>query len=60
MDPGGAWYLGLDKPIVEPPPRRFGSIWCASVCSIAWASRRVLQRARGPQRNAFAASLAVT
>jgi translocator protein len=59
VDPGSAWYRGLDKPSWQPPPQAFGLIWTPVYASIAWAGGRALQRASGHRRNALAASLAV-
>ena len=58
VDPGSSWYRGLAKPSWQPPPRVFGLAWTPLYASIAWAAGHALQRTRGRQRNALAASLA--
>ena len=58
VDPGSSWYRGLAKPSWQPPPRAFGLAWTPLYASIAWAGGHALQRTRGRQRNALAASLA--
>ncbi len=58
VDPGSSWYRGLAKPSWQPPPRVFGLAWTPLYASIAWAGGHALQRTRGRQRNALAASLA--
>ena len=58
VDPGSSWYRGLAKPSWQPPPRAFGLAWTPLYASSAWAGGHALQRTRGRQRNALAASLA--
>jgi benzodiazapine receptor len=56
-DPDSAWYRGLSKPPWQPPGWAYGVVWTPLYASIAVAGARVLERAGGGRRRAFAATL---
>jgi tryptophan-rich sensory protein len=57
-DVRSGWYDDLDKPAWQPPPAAFPVAWTTLYALIAAASARVLDRASGSERRAFARALA--
>jgi translocator protein len=51
--PASEWYRSLDKPAWQPPPAAFPAVWTPLYGLIAVAAARVVDRARGGERNAF-------
>ncbi|MFE5209479.1 TspO/MBR family protein [Streptomyces sp. NPDC056600] len=54
--PSDDWYAGLDKPSWQPPAAAFPAVWTPLYGTIAWSAGRALNRARGRERRALAAS----
>ncbi|MET7378575.1 TspO/MBR family protein [Streptomyces sp. NPDC005526] len=59
VDADSGWYRALDKPAWQPPSWAFGVVWTPLYATIAWSAGRALSRARGRERTALAAGLAV-
>lgn len=53
------WYRRLRKPAWQPPPAAFPVVWTPLYGLIAVAGARVLDRAQGPDRAAFARGYAL-